>query len=58
MTRLAPKLLAELAPGTHVLSHTFALRGWKPLRTLVVDDLYRTPIYLYAVEPALTARAG
>ncbi len=49
MTRLAPKLLAELPPGTRVLSHTFALRGWKPLRTLMVDDLYRTPIYLYAV---------
>ncbi|HEX8697724.1 MAG TPA: class I SAM-dependent methyltransferase [Myxococcaceae bacterium] len=57
MTRLAPKLLAELAPGARVLSHTFALRGWTPLRTLVVEDLYRTPIYLYAVEPPLTARA-
>jgi hypothetical protein len=49
MTRLAPKLLAELSPGTRVLSHTFALRGWKPVRTLEVDDLYRTPIYVYAV---------
>ncbi|MDY7226596.1 class I SAM-dependent methyltransferase [Hyalangium rubrum] len=58
MTRLAPKLLAELAPGARVLSHTFALRGWTPLRTLMVDDLYRTPIYLYAVEPPLTPRAG
>lgn len=52
MARLAPKLLAELPPGARILSHTFALRGWQPLRTLVVDDLYRTPIYLYAVpEP-------
>jgi len=57
MTRLAPKLLAELAPGARILTHTFALRGWTPLRTLVVEDLYRTPIYLYAVGPALTARA-
>lgn len=54
MTRLTPKLLAELTPGTRILSHTFALRGWKPVRTLVVDDLYRTPIYLYAV-PAQSA---
>jgi hypothetical protein len=53
MTRLAPRLSTELAPGTRILSHTFALRGWKPLRTLVVDDLYRTPIYLYEV-PART----
>jgi hypothetical protein len=49
MTRLAPKLLAELAPGTRIISHTFALRGWKPQHMLAVDDLYRTPIYLYAV---------
>jgi hypothetical protein len=53
MTRLAPRLSTELAPGTRILSHTFALRGWKPLRTLVVDDLYRTPVYLYEV-PART----
>jgi hypothetical protein len=56
MTRLAPKLLAELAPGARVLTHTFALRGWKPLHTFLVNDLYRTPIYLYAVHPSLTAR--
>ncbi len=49
MSQLAPKLSQELAPGTRILSHTFALRGWKPLRTLIVDDLYRTPIYLYEV---------
>ena len=47
MGRLAPKLSGELPPGARILSHTFALRGWQPLRTLVVDDLYRTPIYLY-----------
>ncbi len=51
MTRLGPKLSEELAPGARILSHTFALRGWKPLRTLVVDDLYRTPVYLYEVPP-------
>jgi hypothetical protein len=51
MTRLAPKLLAELPRGARVLSHTFALRGWQPVRTLVVDDLYRTPIYLYELPP-------
>ncbi len=49
MTRLAPKLLAELPPGARIVSSTFALRGWTPLRTLVVDDLYRTPVYLYEV---------
>lgn len=52
MSRLAPKLAAELAPGARIVSHTFALRGWSPLRTLVVEDLYRTPIYLYEVPAA------
>jgi len=47
MSRLAPKLTDELAPGTRILSHTFALRGWTPSRTLVAGDLYRTPVYLY-----------
>lgn len=47
MARLAPKLLAELAPRTPILSHTFALRGWTPVRTVQVEDLYRTRIYLY-----------
>ncbi|WP_239014319.1 class I SAM-dependent methyltransferase [Archangium violaceum] len=49
MKRLAPRFSGELAPGTCIVSNTFALRGWKPVRTLVVDDLYRTPIYLYEV---------
>jgi hypothetical protein len=52
MTRLEPKLSAELAPGAHILSHTFALRGWRPQHMLVADDLYRTPIYLYVVPAA------
>lgn len=52
MTRLEPKLAAELAPGARILSHTFALRGWESLHTLVVEDLYRTPIYLYVVPAA------
>jgi hypothetical protein len=58
MTRLAPKLLAELPPGARVITHTFALRGWKPEHTLQVDDLYRTPIYVYTVERSLTPPGG
>jgi hypothetical protein len=56
MGRLAPKLRAELPSGARILSHTFALRGWQPLRTVVVRDLYRTPVYLYAAPgPAASA---
>lgn len=58
MTRLAPKLLEELAPGTRIISHTFALRGWRPRRLLTVDDLYRTPIYLYTLPPVPRSERG
>jgi 16S rRNA A1518/A1519 N6-dimethyltransferase RsmA/KsgA/DIM1 with predicted DNA glycosylase/AP lyase activity len=50
MTRLKPKLTQELAPGSLILTHTFALRGWKPRESRVVDDLYRTHVYLYSVQ--------
>lgn len=55
MTRLAPKLLAELPPGARIISHTFALRGWTPVHTRRLGDLYRTPLYVYEVPPRETA---
>ena len=48
---LFPKAMTRLKdhipPDTLVLSHTFAIPGWQPIATLVADDLYKTPIYLY-----------
>lgn len=49
MTRLGPKLQAELPEGAVVVSHTFALRGWQAEATTHVDDWYRTPVYRYVV---------
>lgn len=34
--RLMPKLLAELRPGTRIVSHRFGLGDWPPERTIVV----------------------
>jgi protein-L-isoaspartate O-methyltransferase len=34
--RLQPRLLDELAPGARIVSHAFAMKGWKPDRTLTV----------------------
>lgn len=50
MARLAPRFAAEL-PGARILSHTFGLRGWPPVRSVRLTDLYRTPVYLYEVPP-------
>ncbi len=47
MERLKEKLLRELLPGSYVLSHTFAFRGWKPLMMLEAKDLGKNRIYLY-----------
>jgi hypothetical protein len=49
MTRLKAKFEQELRPGTFVLSHTFAVPGWLPIRSERANDLYQTPIYLYQV---------
>lgn len=35
--RLRPKLLAELKPGTRVVSNTFEMRDWRPDKTLELD---------------------
>ncbi|MCE2982569.1 MAG: class I SAM-dependent methyltransferase [Parachlamydia sp.] len=47
MERLKEKFEKELKPGTWVLTHTFSIPGWKPLKIAYADDLYRTPVYLY-----------
>lgn len=50
MTQLGPKFETELAPGTIVISHTFAWRGREPEATRVAADLYRTPVYRYRIS--------
>lgn len=52
MQQLAAKLRHELRPGAWVVSHTFALPGWDPVEILRVNDMYRTPIYLYRATAA------
>ena len=39
--RLQPKLLDELRPGARIVSHAFAMKGWKPDR--VVQVRIRSP---------------
>lgn len=47
MSRLDQVLRERLAPGAIVISVCFALPGWKPERTVICRDLYRTKIYVY-----------
>jgi len=55
--RLRPRLLAELTPGTRVISNTFDLGDWKPDRSLEVDMfLYSTPIHRWVVPADFRGR--
>ena len=44
--KLRPRLLAELKPGTRIVSHQFAMGTWKPERKL---ELNGRTIYLWTV---------
>lgn len=46
--RLRPKLLADLAPGTRVVSHEWMMGDWKPQAQRRIDDTY---IYLWRIPP-------
>ena len=50
MNALQSKFEQELKPGTLVISNTFSLPQWKAEKTIVLDDLYRTRIYVYRKE--------
>ena len=56
--RLKPRLLAQLRPGTRIVSHAFALGDWAPDRTVTVrgsDGLYT--VYSWVVPPRGQTRA-
>lgn len=46
--RLRPKLLADLAPGTRVVSHEWKMGDWKPEAQRRIDDTY---VYLWRIPP-------
>jgi len=45
-TRLKPKLMKDLKPGTRVVSHAFDFGDWKPQQMVMVSG---RPIYLWIV---------
>lgn len=46
--KLRPKLLADLRPGTRIVSHGFDMGDWKPERVVEVGN---NTIYLWVVPP-------
>ncbi len=58
MSNLRPKFDAELSDDVYVVSNTFAVPGWKPTETYLVNDLCKTRIYVYCVGDAKPLRPG
>ena len=49
--QLKPKLEMSLRPGARVVSHDFAMRGWKPSRVEKVEVSHRVhTIYVYEIK--------
>lgn len=62
--RLVPKLRAELAPGSRVVSHDYALNPWPPEKTLIFDveekqninGTTKTSLFYYVVPARVGGR--
>ena len=50
--KLLPKLLAELKPGTRIVSHAFDMGSWKPQQTLKADG---STVYFWTIPAKGTA---
>ncbi len=50
MAKLETKLTSEMNKLEYLISHHFALPSYKPSKTLRLDDLYQTPVYLYEIK--------
>ena len=47
-SRLAPKLMTELKPGTRIVSHAFDFGSWKPQQRITVSG---RPIFFWTIAP-------
>ena len=47
-SRLAPKLMTELKPGTRIVSHAFDFGSWKPQQRIMVSG---RPIFFWTIAP-------
>ena len=50
MMKLAGKLKRERPRAEMLISNTFALPGTEPLQVLRLQDLYRSPVYVYKLK--------
>ncbi len=49
MKKLKEKFEKELQPGSLVITNTFRVPGWVPRQTIVLNNAWRTQIFIYVV---------
>ena len=49
--KLRPRFEKQLKPGARVVSHDYAVPGWKPTRVEKTDDRHAHLIYVYEMPP-------
>jgi hypothetical protein len=49
--KLRPRLEKYLKPGARVISHHYAVPGWKPTKVDTTDDHREHVIFLYEMPP-------
>ncbi len=50
MEKLEPKLAAELTKGAVIISSTFQMKGWQPIKVIDTQGWWSTNIYIYRQE--------
>ena len=52
MLRLSQQLANQQPKALKIISNTFRLPGYNPTKTIYMQDIYRTPLYLYELSSA------
>lgn len=47
MQKLKSKFEKELRPGTWVISNSFAIPGWAPVKVVQLNDIWKSEIFVY-----------
>lgn len=50
MQKISDKLRLEQSNVNFLISNNFALPSWQPIKTIQVDDFYKSPVYLYKIS--------
>lgn len=58
LERLSPKFIAELKPGAIIVSNTFVIKGWTPVKThKIMKKPIPLNIYVYKIPESLPKKA-